>query len=487
MRKFICILVAMCITAFTTASTKADSETQEKATKFWQMLYVYHTQQETIKYFVKKIGEQKKELQRLEKMLTTDDFRGLEEQSWRIDGISVSLPIASTCRDESKEIRKFSCNINSEGFPEITETDFSFAQPDTKKRSYQIFFYTELTASFCGSNKAYKIIEKSGDSEYRIFLDIDGDSFKERFDHALHQAGFSFDTFILANEDTVIESYRFPANHRSFETPYKDDITPDKVNATLSPILDTVWDEIAKQVKETQDWREQLQEMSSGLKQEISAKRREAEQAKRTQRDRGILGLTYEPIPSKSFENFNSQSDHNRRQALLEEYKSMRSIKDLRRFLLNNPITYPREGTTEKRTALMQEYASPLTTHVRGYGVCDEQAMHVAPGLSVLVKKKVLKSAFLVSYGYQDPRTKKKSFHAIAVYQLPNKSGHERWQYFSNGIFSSKIYSSREKAIKDSAIRVGYKPTKLIQVKSKRIPTIGNWVYDDLASSKLGP
>ncbi|OGF37882.1 hypothetical protein A2482_02330 [Candidatus Falkowbacteria bacterium RIFOXYC2_FULL_48_21] len=471
---------------------------------------LYAAQQKTTP-LVTEISTRQTKLDELEKILATKNFAAFNDPKnpprssmaydggWYSDSYSTGIrqPINyGTPRIERVELQKTVVNFDAEGRP--TLKTFALFAADKSEKTYRVF----VNCLEHDKQELFPLVEillgKTDSKTTRWFYDYGADGFKyveyssyqNYLDKTLH------DIFALKESDGRSQVYAFAHYYdygmatarQTAET--ESAITPEAVNRAYIPILDQLAPDIENEIAYAESSNSYLVKMSAALAEEISAKEEEIrvsrtadEISQREKERRRILGDTYDSLLTQ----IKKAGDVKTLEEFQDLVASVETLDDVRSVLADKPISYPAQSTAEFATAKAASYTSPWTTHVRGYGVCDDQAMHAAAFLRTLAKKGKIAKLYLARYGYKSPDGLETA-HTAVVIQLP-RSGKKpgRWQYFTNDFFSARTFSSRDAAMKESSRHVGYDPDKLKDVRYREITTDGAWLYNDQSSAKLDP
>ena len=151
--------------------------------------------------------------------------------------------------------------------------------------------------------------------------------------------------------------------------------------------------------------------------------------------------------------------------------QEVKTIDDYLLVLNARQMYYPRKESSEFKYDYHLSYGSPLVTHNRGHGVCEELALYFA---AFFIDKPGYE---LHLFAFDD--NKKNVGHAVTVFKDPQN----KWGFSDNLEVPSERYSSRKEALSAALIYSSYIPkdTTIFEVRLKP----GNWVYEDRVSKRF--
>lgn len=167
------------------------------------------------------------------------------------------------------------------------------------------------------------------------------------------------------------------------------------------------------------------------------------------------------------------------------------SFDALRQLIEASGVHYPEKwAMTEQVTtkefdlAFGISYGSPFETHARGYGLCDELALYVLPGL---LNIPTIKEVYLVQVGgmimRKDTHRREASYHSFVLF----RQGKE-WGYANNLTIVEEGFASREDAALHVARTiVGYSREVPLTFTQRRVTSLGNWLTDTTEAETIKP
>ncbi len=483
------VLLAVSTPVASFAEPKANLTTIERSSgNFYTLVQEHYLQIDKLRDSLAETKKKKETLMGLEKKLL-----GLkkEEETFELPELPVIPIIPATPARRlpyrgnamrgigSKPLSEFDKVTLTDG--RITSTDFEIIL-DEQRVLYQ------LSSSFMGGYALSEIILDSQGNmvERRFFKDVSGDGFKFNPDcNEYYNTRVIADYFTLqkgVNNNYKIDFSYCQDYYRSL------DVSADDLNQTLAGILQKLFPLVRKNNAEMRTFIVANEKDNVRLDKDISAKtveiesrleqikdeekrrKKEAEQEKK----RSILGPSYESdIKIDSLEGL--AKSHLSSDRFIDLINAVDDLDDIKNVIRLRRIHYA-EGK-EYRESVNASYRSPLDTHNRTYGVCDELAMYLSPFLLHLGYE-----VHLYAFGENKPNGKYDG-HVVTIFYRPNKG----WGYTSNTQIHDLGYRSEKEALDEAKLSSGYSHKAAINGPVKLDLSSQKWITNNTASARLGP